>query len=976
MVTGAHGKNTSGELVINSCGTGGDVIIDSGCSRHVCGRTFRDKLTNWRTGPSIRVRVANGHTHVSSEYATLPITVKTDDGPRKIIIGEVLYVEEITNLLLSVGAMTAKGIDFTMSKDTMRMDLPNTSITIRKSPGENLYRLSVLSEASDNRVHLNDPSFSVMEQSAFGFRSTSEQIRIWHDSLGHIGQKTFIRLMKSGKTPNFRMNEIKRVISECDACSRAKARAHPVPKSSDYTATEPFERIHCDAVMITHPTIGGKKGFSLIVDEFTKLVDVRIIAKKNETQDHIKDFVLRMDALGHCVKKLRTDSAAQFAKDVEFKRWLTENRIGQENSAPYAQYQNGIVERHIQTIEDRAAAILLRSGLPKGFWGEAMLCAAATWNVTANNDVSPYEMVTGCEADLSTLKPFGCRVYVRKPIEMQQHMEERAIPAIFIGYSSETKGYKIVKDESLKSCIIRAPRDCTFNEDVFPQLGPKSRGDRSEDILHPNFWTILLIPDGMEPPTGAPSASSTPSDDQSPSREDHRPSTPPLVLDDQYFPSTFQREVTLHPRNGLRSGRNHHAGLLEEAINAIDAEVLSERCGIDDMVMERLDTPEIGKGLPKSIKEALADPIAKRAAETEIEMITKFQTWELVPITDVPAGKSVYSPIWRFSRKLDRRIKARLCFPGHRQRQGVDYSNVTSPTVAMASFRLFLTICKYRGSIPTHLDIRNAYLHATVKEDIYMKQPPGFVDPGRPNDVCKLKKALYGLHQAGFNWHELIDGELQKFGLKRSEHDPCVYHLHDGNGKWVIICLYVDDLLIGGDAMTKERIIIHLKTKFSVSAEGDVKRYLGINVTTGDGPWKLDQADDILSFLKSQGMETARPVDRPGDPNLRHEDVVTRTMVNQALYWTVIGNLLWFAITTRPDIIYAVNVVAQFQQNPTSMAWNATKRIMKYLVKTSAMGITINPRDMQLSVYSDANHGDAALGDRLSVSGGAFSPDG
>ena len=192
MVTGAHGKNTSSELVINSCGTGGDVIIDSGCSRHVCGRTFRDKLTNWRTGPSIRVRVANGHTHVSSEYATLPITVKTDDGPRKIIIGEVLYVEEITNLLLSVGAMTAKGIDFTMSKDTMRMDLPNTSITIQKSPGENLYRLSVLSEASDNRVHLNDPSFSVMEQSAFGFRSTSEQIRIWHDSLGHIGQKTFI----------------------------------------------------------------------------------------------------------------------------------------------------------------------------------------------------------------------------------------------------------------------------------------------------------------------------------------------------------------------------------------------------------------------------------------------------------------------------------------------------------------------------------------------------------------------------------------------------------------------------------------------------------------------------------------------------------------------------------------------------------------------------------------------------------------
>ena len=90
-----------------------------------------------------------------------------------------------------------------------------------------------------------------------------------------------------------------------------------------------MERIHCDAVTGLNPTIGGKTGFSLIVDEHLKFINVKLITKKNKTQTHIKEFVKKMAAYGYQIKKLRTDSASEFAKDMEFKKWLLDNRITQ-----------------------------------------------------------------------------------------------------------------------------------------------------------------------------------------------------------------------------------------------------------------------------------------------------------------------------------------------------------------------------------------------------------------------------------------------------------------------------------------------------------------------------------------------------------------------------------------------------------------------------------------------------------------------
>src|SRR6185312_4809885 len=183
-----------------------------------------------------------------------------------------------------------------------------------------------------------------------------------------------------------------------------------------------------------------------------------------------------------------------------------------------------------------------------------------------------------------------------------------------------------------------------------------------------------------------------------------RPGTPPLHVPDEYFPSRFQESVVSRPRLGLRSGCDHHneSNIAETIDKILCGEVkdfsndIAICDGIDDLIEEHIENGPKERDIPKNIHEALKMPEAMEAAEREIEMIKNFQTWKLVPKMDVPKDVPIYTPIWQFTRKVDEWMKARLCFPGHRQRKGIDYINSSSPTVAMASLDCSLRSASFR----------------------------------------------------------------------------------------------------------------------------------------------------------------------------------------------------------------------------------------------------------------------------------------
>ena len=131
---------------------------------------------------------------------------------------------------------------------------------------------------------------------------------------------------------------------------------------------------------------------------------------------------------------------------------------------------------------------------------------------------------------------------------------------------------------------------------------------------------------------------------------------------------------------------------------------------------------------PSNIYEACATPAFAKAADDKMKMITDFETFKLVPREEVPPDVTPHRPVWRFRYKADRKAKARLCFPGHKQEYGVNFTKTELPTLHLTSFRIFLSYAYLRKATIRHIDIKNAYLHALVNEDVYMEQPPGYVN--------------------------------------------------------------------------------------------------------------------------------------------------------------------------------------------------------------------------------------------------------
>lgn len=161
----------------------------------------------------------------------------------------------------------------------------------------------------------------------------------------------------------------------------------------------------------------------------------------------------------------------------------------------------------------------------------------------------------------------------------------------------------------------------------------------------------------------------------------------------------------------------------------------------------------------------------------EINALLKNNTWTLVPAS--PSQNPVGCKwIFRVKRHPDgsiERHKARLVAKGFHQQQGIDYDETFSHVIKPATIRTVLCIAVSRGWSLRQLDVKNAFLHGFLNEDIYMIQPPGFIDPTKPTHVCKLNKSLYGLKQAPRAWFHRMTSFLLSVGFIQSVADSSLF---------------------------------------------------------------------------------------------------------------------------------------------------------------------------------------------------------
>ena len=214
-----------------------------------------------------------------------------------------------------------------------------------------------------------------------------------------------------------------------------------------------------------------------------------------------------------------------------------------------------------------------------------------------------------------------------------------------------------------------------------------------------------------------------------------------------------------------------------------------------------------------------------------------------------------------------------------------------------------------------------------------MEQPEGFIVPGQEKKVCRLVKSLYGLKQASMQWHEKFDSVMMTNGFKINECDKCVYVKNIERG-FVIICLYVDDILIMGSnneiiKTTKEMF----NNKFDMKDLGVADVILGIKIfKTSDG-LILSQSHYIEKILKKFKENDISPMRTPVDVNL-HLSKNNDKCLSQQEYAQEIGSLMYVMNRTRPDIAYAVSKLSRYISNPGPDHWKAIVRVLRYLKYT------------------------------------------
>ncbi|GJR64645.1 putative ribonuclease H-like domain-containing protein [Tanacetum coccineum] len=374
---------------------------------------------------------------------------------------------------------------------------------------------------------------------------------------------------------------------------------------------------------------------------------------------------------------------------------------------------------------------------------------------------------------------------------------------------------------------------------------------------------------------------------------------------------------------------------------------------------------------PKKISEALEDESWVDAMQEELLQFEIQKVWILV---DLPYGKKAIGTKWVYRNKKDERgvvvrNKARLVAQGHRQEEGIDYDEVFAPVARLEAIRIFLAFASYKGLIVYQMDVKSAFLYGKIDEEVYVSQPPGFLDSKYPEKVYKVVKALYGLHQAPRAWYATLSTFLLKNGYRRGTIDKTLFLKKDKHDI-ILVQVYVDDIIFGSTKKSWcDEFEALMKSRFQMSSMGELTFFLGLQVKQKLDGIFISQDKYVAEILKKFDFASVKTASTPIEtqkPLVKDEEA---SDVDVHLYRSMIGSLM-YVTASRPDIMFAVCACSRFQVTPKTSHLSAVKRIFRYLKGKPKLGLWY-PREssFDLESYSDSDYAGANL-DRKSTTGG------
>ncbi|GJW67467.1 retrovirus-related pol polyprotein from transposon TNT 1-94 [Tanacetum coccineum] len=267
------------------------------------------------------------------------------------------------------------------------------------------------------------------------------------------------------------------------------------------------------------------------------------------------------------------------------------------------------------------------------------------------------------------------------------------------------------------------------------------------------------------------------------------------------------------------------------------------------------------------------------------------------------------------------------------------------------------------------MDVKTAFLNGPLKEEVYVAQPEGFVDPDHPEKVYLLRKALYGLKQAPRAWYDELSNFLMSKGFTKGTIDPTLFKIKYGEDI-LLVQIYVDDIIFGStNPKYSKRFEKLMHSRFEMSLMGEMKFFLGLQIHQSPKGIFINQAKYALEILKKHNMDNCHSIGTPLATKPKLDVDLSGEPVDQSDYRSKIGSLMYLT-SSRPDLVQAVCYCARYQARPTQKHLKEVKRIFKYLKGTINMGLWY-PKDsgFELTAFSDADHA-GCLDTRKSTSGG------
>ncbi|GJY70681.1 retrovirus-related pol polyprotein from transposon TNT 1-94 [Tanacetum coccineum] len=304
----------------------------------------------------------------------------------------------------------------------------------------------------------------------------------------------------------------------------------------------------------------------------------------------------------------------------------------------------------------------------------------------------------------------------------------------------------------------------------------------------------------------------------------------------------------------------------------------------------------LSKVEPKNFQSAATEDCWFQAMQDEIHEFDRLDVWELVP---PPDSAMIIALKWIYKVKLD-------------------------------TIRIFIANAASKNMTVYQMDVKTAFLNGELKEEVYVHQPEGFVDPERPHHVYRLKKALYGLKQAPRAWYDTLSKFLLAQGFSKGVVDP-----------------------------TFDRFSNEMSSKFQMSMMGQISFFLGLQISQNPRGIFINQSKYANEILKKFDLHKSDPVDTPMVERTKLDEDLSGTPVDQTKYRSMIGSLMYLT-ASRPDLVFAVCMCARYQSRPTKKHLEAVKRVFRYLQGTINMGLWY-PKDtaMALTAYADADHAEA-----------------